>query len=72
MEKFKAIVSFNIKDYGYIRRIQERFGMEKKLTVNYECPVELDDEADVELLREVERLGYIRIMEGRMFEFPKQ
>ncbi len=70
MGKFRAIVAFRYRDILTIRQIQKRFRMPFKFTVNYECPVELDDDEEIELLRETARRGYIDIRKG-WFEFPK-
>lgn len=70
MGKFRKVVAFTYRDMPTIRQIQRRFRMEYKITVNYECPVDLDDDAEIELLRETERRGYIQIRD-KWFEFPK-
>lgn len=71
MAKFEAVVYFRTSDMEVIRKIQRHFGMEEKITVNYECPVRLDDDELVKVLREVEERGFIDIRRIPLFEFPK-
>ncbi len=70
MAKLEAVVEFQYLNMETIRQIQEYFGMEKKVTVNYECPVRIDDDEKIEKLRETERRGYLRIKNTRIFSFP--
>ena len=58
----KVYVYFNTNNWDIIHKIQQRFGLSTCVTVNGETcePSEIKDE-DVELLRETERLGFIKI-----------
>jgi hypothetical protein len=72
MAKFEAIVYFRTSDMESIRKIRQHFGMPDKMTVNYECPVSLDDDELIEVLKEVERKRYIDIRQvDRKIVFPK-
>lgn len=51
-----------------IRRIQERFSLPQAMTVNNEWYVWVHDK-DMELLREVERRGFIRIRSNNIGKF---
>ena len=71
MAKYERIVAFRIVDIETIRKIQRHFGMPEKMTVNKECPVMLDDDEMIEMLKEVERRGFIDIREKEIFNFPE-
>ena len=57
----KATIYYNCR-WEDITRIEERFGIPHCVTVNGETckPVDIRDE-DVELLKEIQRRGYIQI-----------
>ena len=60
-------IRWRTKELRYIRRIQERFGMQPKMSVNYESPSDIDTESeDYQLLLDIERRGWIRIERGYM------
>lgn len=71
MAKLEAVVYFRTSDMEVIRKIQRKFGMPEMITVNYECPVSLDDDDLVEVLKEVERRRYIDIRYGKKINFQK-
>lgn len=70
MAKYERTVYFRISDMEVIRKIQRKFGMPEKITLNYECPVALDDDEMIELLKEVERKRFIDIRGYRKINFP--
>jgi hypothetical protein len=60
-------IQWRTKELRYIRRIQERFGMQPKMSVNYRSPIDIDPESeDYQLLLDIERRGWIRIERGYM------
>lgn len=56
----KVIIYWNTKDKECIRRIREKFNLSSYLSVNGETPADIKEE-DMELLRETERRGFIKI-----------
>lgn len=69
MAKLEAVVYFRTGDQEAIRRIRERFGMPQKMTVNGECPVCLDRDEDIEMLRKTAEIGFIDIRYKETFNF---
>lgn len=69
MAKMEAVVYFITSDMEAIRKIQQRFGMPEKMTVNGECPVVLDRDEDIEMLRKCEVLGFLQIRNKPIFNF---
>ena len=53
-------IYYKTKDLQTIRKIQERFGFPKRMTVNGECTVIVDGKA-WEVLKSVEQRGFIEI-----------
>ena len=70
MAKYERTVYFRTSDMEVIRKIQRHFGMPEKITLNYECPVSLDDDEMIEMLKEVERKRIIDIRGYRKINFP--
>lgn len=56
----KTTIYWKTKDRTSISRIREKFNLPNYMTVNGETPCNVRDE-DMELLREVERRGFIKI-----------
>ena len=56
----KVTIYWVTKDSDKIARIRERFGIGTYRSVNGETPAEIREE-DMELLREIERRGFIQI-----------
>lgn len=71
MAKFEAVVAFKTKDMEAISKIRERFGMPQKMTVNWMCPVRLDDDDEIEMSKKCEEIGFLDIRYIESFEFPK-
>lgn len=71
MAKMEAVVCFMTGDMEAIWKIRERFGMPQKMTVNGECPVVLEKDEDIEMLKKCEILGFLKIRYKEIFEFPK-
>ena len=60
-------IEWRVKELRYIRRIQERFGMQPKMSVNYRSPIDIDPESeDYALLLDIEKRGWIRIVREPM------
>lgn len=57
----KLTIYWVTKDESIRARIRKRFGIPWGMTVNKETTAEISDE-DMELLREVERRGFIQII----------
>ena len=62
----KLTIYWVTKDESIRARIRKRFGIPWDMTVNKETQVEIRDE-DMELLREVERRGFIQIRFKKSF-----
>lgn len=59
-------IYFKTSDWDIIHKIQDRFGLPDCVTVNGETCLPCDVKpADMELLRETERRGYIQIREKK-------
>ena len=55
-------LSWNIRAYDFIHRIQEYFGMSRYMTVNYTSPVTISpDDPKYPVLLEGEQKGFYRI-----------
>lgn len=57
----RATLSWEIKSYVKIHRIEDDLGIPRCISVNYETDVELDDSKQDELLR-LERIGILRVL----------
>ena len=54
-----------------IRRIQNRFGMQQKMTVNYRTPIDIEPGTDDwNLLKQLERDGWLEVINGAMKDLP--
>lgn len=56
----KTTIYWKTNDAKKMKRIRERFNIPIYTTINGETPCEIKEE-DIELLREVEKIGYIQI-----------
>lgn len=55
------------KQKNAIRKIQERFGMQKKISVNYRTPIDIEPSGeDWELLLRLEEEGWLAIENTEM------
>ena len=57
----RATLSWEIKSYVKIHRIEDDLGIPRYISVNYETDVELDDSKQDEILG-LERIGILRVL----------
>ena len=55
-------ISWHTKSMKAIRKIQERFGMQKKISINYRTPIDIEPRGDEWLLlKQLEKEGWLTI-----------
>ena len=61
-EEDRLELSWNIRDYNFIHRIQDYFGMSRYLSVNYMSPISINpDDPKYQVLLEGEQKGFYHI-----------
>ena len=58
----RMAISWHTKSMKAIRKIQERFGMQKKISINYRTPIDIEPRGDEWLLlKQLEKEGWLTI-----------
>jgi hypothetical protein len=58
----RMAISWHTRNMKAIRQIQERFGMQKKISINYRTPIDIEPRGDDWiLLKQLERDGWFSI-----------
>ena len=59
----RMTISWHTRNIKAIRKIQTRFGMQQKMTVNYRTPIDIEQGSeDWELLKSLERDGWLTVL----------
>ena len=67
----RMTISWRTKNIVAIRKIQNRFGMQQKMTVNYRTPIDIEPGTDDwNLLKQLERDGWLEVINGAMKDLP--
>ena len=63
----RMTISWHTRNMTAIRKIQDRFGMQRKISVNYRTPIEIEPRGDEWiLLKRLEREGWLAVENTEM------
>lgn len=58
----RMAISWHTRNMTAIRKIQERFGMQKKISINYRTPIDIEPRGDEWiLLKQLEKDGWLKV-----------
>lgn len=58
----RMAISWHTRNRKAIRKIQERFGMQKKISINYRTPIDIEQRGDEWiLLKQLEMDGWLTV-----------